>query len=82
LIGLGKIGRQMVPRARGFGMDVIAYTPTLTDQRAAAVGARAVGLETLLGSADVISLHCPLTGDTRELINGRTLRRTPRTIPR
>jgi D-3-phosphoglycerate dehydrogenase / 2-oxoglutarate reductase len=73
LIGLGKIGRQMVSRARGFGMDVIAYTPALTDQRAAAVGARAVGLEALLGSADVISLHCPLTGDTRELINRRTL---------
>ncbi|MBI2939182.1 MAG: C-terminal binding protein [Chloroflexi bacterium] len=77
LVGLGKIAREVIPRARGFGLEVIAYTPSLlktaTAERAAALGVRPVDLDTLFRTADVISLHCPLTDQTRALIDARTL---------
>ena len=65
LIGYGKIGKAMAKRAGGFDMQVIFFDPTAeTDEKA-----RKVDLETLLCQSDFISLHAPLTSETKYLIN-------------
>jgi D-3-phosphoglycerate dehydrogenase / 2-oxoglutarate reductase len=73
LIGFGRIGRQVAVRARSFGMQVVIADVVQDERAAAEVGARYVGLEELLRSADFVSLHAPSTPQTRDLINRRTL---------
>lgn len=65
VIGTGKIGRTFIDICRGFGMRVIAYDA----YPAKDAGIDYVPLETLLSQSDVISLHCPLTEQTRHLLN-------------
>jgi glyoxylate reductase len=65
LIGYGRIGKAMAKRAAGFEMRVIFYDPTSTAEK----DAQKVDLETLLRESDFISLHAPLTPQTRYLIN-------------
>jgi phosphoglycerate dehydrogenase-like enzyme len=73
-IGLGGIGRATVNLLRGFGMKTpLAFDPYLDDQTAAEVSVRRVSLETLLEEADFVSIHCPLTDETRGLIGAREL---------
>ncbi|MGA0565424.1 hydroxyacid dehydrogenase [Ancylobacter sp. VNQ12] len=67
LVGMGLIGRNLARMASAVGMQVEAYDPYAPD---AAFGA---DLDDMLARADVISLHCPLTDQTRNLINARTL---------
>lgn len=69
IIGFGRIGKAVARRAQGFGLHVIYHDPTV----AGAEGARSVDLETLLKTSDFISLHVPLTADTRHMINDATL---------
>lgn len=74
IVGFGGIGQAVARRARAFGMDVV-YSGR---RRAAAeveaeLGARRLELDDLLRSADVVSLHCPLTADTRHLIDAEKL---------
>jgi len=66
LIGLGRIGYEVAKRARAFGMDVIAYDVVRADQDAASY---VETLEELLSRADYISLHTPLTEQTKGMIN-------------
>ncbi|MCF7550616.1 D-2-hydroxyacid dehydrogenase family protein [Pseudonocardia sp. WMMC193] len=61
LLGLGRLGAAMVPVARAFGMDVVAWSPNLTAERAAEVGVRAVGRDELFATADVLSVHLVLS---------------------
>jgi D-3-phosphoglycerate dehydrogenase len=68
IIGLGKIGKAVARRANGFEMRVLASDPYLTAEQAAEHGARLVGLLELLGRSDVISVHTPLTPQTRGLV--------------
>lgn len=68
IIGLGKIGKAVARRANGFEMRVLAADPYLTADQASEHGARLVGLLELLQRADVISVHTPLTAQTRGLI--------------
>jgi D-3-phosphoglycerate dehydrogenase len=68
IIGLGKIGKAVARRANGFEMRVVAHDPYLTAEQAAEHGAKLVGLLELLGRADVITVHTPLTPQTRGLI--------------
>lgn len=75
LIGYGNIAQALVPKAQGFGMDVLAYTPRLTAGRLAN-GVEAVNrLDDLLTRADFVSIHAPLTDETREMIDEAALRR-------
>ena len=60
LLGLGKIGRRMAEIARVFGMDVVAWSPNLTAEAAAAVGVRRVDKAELFRLADVVSIHLVL----------------------
>lgn len=73
LIGAGRIGGEVARRARAFGMSVIAYDPWLTEERADDLGIRRVELEELLREADVVSLHVPLTDQTRGMLNAERL---------
>jgi glycerate dehydrogenase len=71
LVGCGSIGRAVARIAQGFGMRVLATTRS---GRVSGVdGVRVVDLETLLRESDVVSLHCPLTAENRELINRERL---------
>jgi D-3-phosphoglycerate dehydrogenase len=69
VIGIGNIGGQVARRARGLQMRVIAYDPFLSEDMAEEMGIEKVGLEELFGKSDFITIHTPLTADTRNLIN-------------
>lgn len=69
IVGLGNIGSRVAQIALAFGMKVVA----LTSKSALPAGIQKVSLDELLTTADVVSLHCPLTDTTRHLINARTL---------
>ncbi len=68
VIGAGRIGAEVVRRARAFGMHVIAFDPYLTNERASDLGLEPVNLDELLPRADVITLHVPLTDATRGML--------------
>jgi phosphoglycerate dehydrogenase-like enzyme len=73
VIGLGKLGRQITAYARAFGMDVIAWSPRLTNEDATAAGARRVELDEVLATSDVVTLHVALNAGSRGLIGAREL---------
>ncbi len=69
LIGVGGIGSAMLPRARAFGMPVVAWSRSLTDERAAELGiVRAESPQAVAEQADVVSVHLALTSETRGLL--------------
>ncbi|HEX9922284.1 MAG TPA: hydroxyacid dehydrogenase [Anaerolineae bacterium] len=68
IIGLGRIGSRLGRHAAGFDMEALAYDPYVDANAAQAAGIALVDLETLLRRADFISLHMPLTDETRHLI--------------
>ena len=68
LVGCGNIGSIVADRAHGLKMRVIAYDPFLSPERARDLGVEKVDLDALLARADVISLHTPLTEQTRNLL--------------
>jgi phosphoglycerate dehydrogenase-like enzyme len=73
LVGLGRIGRAMVPRARAFGMRVLAHDELLDPAFDAQHGIERRPFEALLAESDVVSLHLPLTDATRNLIDARRI---------
>ncbi|MER7072035.1 D-2-hydroxyacid dehydrogenase family protein [Terrabacter sp. NPDC000476] len=73
LLGLGRIGSQVAAVGRAFGMDVTAWSRSLTPERAAAAGARSVSFEELLTTSDVVSVHLPLAAGTHGLLGTREL---------
>jgi phosphoglycerate dehydrogenase-like enzyme len=74
ILGLGKIGTEVAGIARAFGMQVIAWGPTLTHERAAKSGATFLALEEVLKTADVISIHLALSEQSQDLLNEARLR--------
>jgi D-lactate dehydrogenase len=74
IIGTGKIGACFASIMRGFGCRVLASDPA-PDPACAALGVAYVSTETLLSESDIVSLHCPLTPETRHVINERSLER-------
>lgn len=73
IVGLGHIGAKVASIAREFGMDVFAFTSKNSIDLPDYI--QKTTLEGLLGVSDILTLHCPLTPDTHELINARTLAR-------
>ena len=73
IVGLGRIGRAVARRAAGFDLRVIACSPGLLPDEAAAAGAELADLDTLLRESDFVSLHVPLNDSTRHLINRERL---------
>ncbi|BBZ49471.1 D-2-hydroxyacid dehydrogenase family protein [Mycobacterium heidelbergense] len=68
LLGLGRVGRRMAAYAKAFGMDAIAWSQNLTEEAAAAAGARRVEKATLFSESDVVSVHVVLSERTRGLV--------------
>ena len=75
IIGIGNIGGAVAKRAAAFGMQVIAHDILKSPEEAAAIGARWVSLEDLYTQSDFISLHVPLTEQTRGMINAGSLKK-------
>ena len=73
LVGYGAIAREVAARARAFGMRILAYDPFLPADDAAWRDAERMALPQLLAEADVISLHVPLTEETRRMIDEKAL---------
>lgn len=73
VVGLGRIGSQVAKVAQAFGMDVLAWSRSLTTDRAAEAGVTAVDLEQLLAGSDVVSVHLVLSPETRGLLGAREL---------
>jgi D-3-phosphoglycerate dehydrogenase len=75
LVGLGSIGRRVAAAGVAFGMKVIAYDPFAN---VAPDGVTLVELDALYSSSDIVSLHCPLTAENRQMLNRETLARFKR----
>src|SRR4030081_872767 len=75
LIGFGNIPRALAPKAKAFGLDVIAHDPYAAKDVLAACGVEAVSFETLLARSDFISVHAPLTQATRGLLDAAAFAR-------
>jgi D-3-phosphoglycerate dehydrogenase len=73
LIGAGNIGSIVADRAQGLRMKVVAYDPFLSEKRALDLGVEKLSLDELLGRADIISLHTPMTDATRGIISAQAL---------
>ena len=73
VIGLGRVGSIVADRAVGMGMSVLVYDPFVTEEAAAALGVEGVPLDELFSRSDFITLHTPLTEDTKLMINRDTL---------
>ena len=76
LIGAGNIGSIVASRALGLRMKVVAYDPFLTPERAIEMGVEKADLETLLAKADFITLHTPLTSETKNILSRENLGKT------
>jgi len=75
VIGLGKIGREVALRARAFGMEILGNDPFVTAEAAARFGVELVELDELLARSDLITVHVPLTKDTRDMIDAEALKK-------
>jgi D-3-phosphoglycerate dehydrogenase len=81
VIGMGRIGSELSRRAIAFGMRVVAYDPYLSVTRARSLQVELVDeLDDLLTSADFISLHTPLTAETRHIVDAERLKKTKRGV--
>ncbi|MFJ5699303.1 D-2-hydroxyacid dehydrogenase family protein [Arthrobacter sp. NPDC093139] len=74
VVGLGKIGQRIAAYGRAFGMDVLAWSQNLTDETAAAAGARKVTKDELFQKSDVVSLHLRLSARSEGTVGERELR--------
>lgn len=68
IVGLGRIGKELAGRARAFKMNVLGYDPYLSDERMKSMGITKATLEEIFASSDFISVHTPLTDETKNLI--------------
>jgi phosphoglycerate dehydrogenase-like enzyme len=75
IVGLGRIGRGVATRARGFGWEVVAHDPFVGPGVFAELGVQSVGLEEMFETADAVTLHSPLTDATRHLVGTDLLAR-------
>jgi len=73
VVGLGRIGREVARRAKGLRMQVLGYDPFVSSDVAAGFGVRCVELEQLVAESDFVSLHLPMSDDTRHLIDAGML---------
>ncbi|MDR3462165.1 MAG: phosphoglycerate dehydrogenase [Beijerinckiaceae bacterium] len=76
IVGCGTIGAIVAERAIGLRMRALAFDPFLSPERATALGVEKVDLESLLAQADIITLHTPLTAQTRDILGAENLAKT------
>lgn len=75
VVGAGRIGAEVVRRARAFGMEVVVTDPYLTERRARELGVRPADLTDLIDRSDFLTVHVPLSSETRHLIGRAELER-------
>ncbi len=75
IVGLGKIGREVALRARSFGMSIIGYDPLISKETAEQFEVNLCDYENLISSSDIITLHIPLTGETKNLISAAAIKK-------
>jgi len=76
VVGFGRVGQEVAKRLGSLGMDLVAFDPYISEERAAQLGAELVeDLERCLDRADVLTIHTPLTDETAEMISGPELQR-------
>lgn len=75
IIGLGKIGREVAVRSKSFGMKIIGYDPLLSDDAASNLEIDLVELSYIFRHSDIITLHVPLSNDTKYLISSESLKK-------
>jgi D-3-phosphoglycerate dehydrogenase len=73
VVGFGRIGRAVADRARAFGMEILAFDPFLEESFARDLGVELLALDDLLPRCDVVTLHTPLTNETRGLMSAERL---------
>jgi phosphoglycerate dehydrogenase-like enzyme len=73
LIGLGRLGSAMVPIAKAFSMDVVAWSQNLTPERATEVGVELVSKDELVATSDIVSIHLRLSDRTRGLLGAKEI---------
>ena len=73
IVGLGRIGTAVSLRAKALGLNVIAYDPYIPIGRDTSVGVKSVKFDVLLRESDIISMHVPLTDETRHMIGAREI---------
>ena len=73
IIGMGNIGTRVAIRARAFEMDFLVYDPYIPESHVTALGGKSVGLDELLAESDFVTLHCPLTPETKGMVDERKL---------
>jgi D-3-phosphoglycerate dehydrogenase len=69
IIGLGRIGKEMAKRANAFGMEVVAYDPFVPQELAQNIGVKLATLTELLEASDFVTIHTPVTDETKNLIS-------------
>jgi D-3-phosphoglycerate dehydrogenase / 2-oxoglutarate reductase len=80
IIGLGRIGSEIAKRAKAFGMNVLVFDPFLTKERAKKIGVNSCTLDELLQEADIITVHTPLTKETKGLLGRENLAKTKKGV--
>jgi D-3-phosphoglycerate dehydrogenase len=73
IVGLGAIGTQVATKALGLEMNIIAYDPFLNEEKAKEIGIRKVSLPEIFTESDFITIHSPMTAETKNLINAKTI---------
>lgn len=80
IVGFGRIGQLVAERLKGFGVEILAYDPYASVQRAGQLGARLVTLDELLAESDFITIHLPKTAETLGLIGKEALSKVKPTV--
>ncbi len=73
ILGLGRIGTEVARRCQGMGMNIIAYDPFMSDEKAEEMGIEKVEIAEIYKRADFITIHTPLTAETKAMINKKTI---------
>ncbi|MCZ6679306.1 MAG: C-terminal binding protein [Candidatus Poribacteria bacterium] len=74
IIGFGRIGKAIAPKAKAFGLEILVYSPRVSDQVAQAQGVTVVDFPELLAESDFITIHAPLTDETEGLLDEKAFR--------
>jgi D-3-phosphoglycerate dehydrogenase len=80
IVGLGRIGRTVAARARGFGMNIVAFDPFITPEQARDLELEMVSLDEVFARADFLTVHTPLTAETRGIIGPAAFARMKRGV--
>ncbi len=72
LLGLGRIGRAMIPRCKGLGLSIVGYDPFAKPEMADELGIQLCSFDEVISQSDIVSLHMPCTAETTNLMNAET----------